>query len=71
MRYEGTISVWIGSRNFGFITPHNDSQRLFLHKTKIKSGQPLVGARVTYEINPIREGANPNAIDVEIVGGAL
>jgi cold shock CspA family protein len=68
MRYEGSISVWINGKNFGFIVTDGESQRLFLHRSKIKSGQPAVGAKVVFDISPLREGANPSAINVEIVG---
>ncbi len=69
MRHEGTVTVWINSRNFGFITPNESTERLFLHRTKIKSGVPIVGAKAVYDINPVREGMNPSAINVEITEG--
>lgn len=69
MRHEGTISVWIHGKNFGFISADDGSARLFLHRSKIKSGLPAVGAKVLYDISPICEGANPSALNVEIVDG--
>jgi cold shock CspA family protein len=73
MKYEGTVSVWINSRNFGFIVDAQ-YQRLFLHRSKILSGKPFVGAKVLYDIAPEREGANFSAVNVEVLasndGGA-
>jgi cold shock CspA family protein len=72
-RLTGHLSVWIGSRNFGFISrlEGNATQRFFLHRSRIKSGveNARVGAVVHFWVSPIMEGENPCAIDAEIVGG--
>jgi cold shock CspA family protein len=73
MKYEGTVSVFITRRKVGFIIgPAPDFTRVFFHASNIVSGRPYVGAKVLYDIDPIREGVNPGAINVEITeGGAL
>lgn len=74
MLHKGTITVWIPSRRFGFISPEDGSDRVFLHTSRIKSGLPVIGLKARYEISPIREGSSPTAINVEILNvedGAL
>jgi cold shock CspA family protein len=72
MKHEGTVTVWIECRNFGFITPKTGTQRVFLHRSRIESGTPVIGAKAVYEISPVREGMNPSAISVVLTeGGAL
>jgi hypothetical protein len=66
MKYEGTISVWIQSRNFGFIVDEQ-FQRFFFHRSRITLGIPVIGAHVLYDINPVREGTSLAAINVEIL----
>lgn len=73
-KLTGTLSVWIGSRNFGFISrmEGNATQRFFLHRSRIKSGveNARVGAVVHFNVSPVQEGENPCAIDAEIIGGS-
>jgi cold shock CspA family protein len=69
---EGKLSVWVGHRNFGFITrvAGSVSERYFLHKTRIESGTPRVGARVQFNVLDVQEGENPCAIEAVIEGGS-
>jgi hypothetical protein len=73
IRFVGHLSVWVGHRNFGFITVANGSvtERYFLHKTRIIKGTPSVGALVHFFVSPVKEGANPSAYDAEIVDKAV
>jgi hypothetical protein len=73
MKNEGTISVYIGRRSFGFILgPAPDFTRYFFHKSQIKVGKVHIGVKCLFDIDPIQEGANLSAINIEIVkGGAL
>jgi cold shock CspA family protein len=71
MKYEGTVSVFIARRNFGFIIgPAPDYTRVFFHVSSIVSGKPYVGAKALYDIDAVQEGFNPSAINVKISGGA-
>ena len=71
----GKVSLWIPSRNFGFII--SEEKRYFLHVSRIKSGVPSVGAECSFDVSPIREGSSPTAINVTFAdttsnnGGAL
>jgi cold shock CspA family protein len=69
---EGKLSVWVSSRNFGFVTrkSNNAVERYFLHKSRIESGVPQVGAKVLFNVSPIVEGENPCAIEAVIEGGS-
>jgi cold shock CspA family protein len=66
---EGKISVWISSRNFGFVV--TDTERFFMHRSKIKSGTPIVGRKVEFDVNPIIEGPTRAAINVIVEEGAI
>ena len=68
-KLNGFIRVWIYARKFGFIVVPDGSkapQTYFLHHSKIVSGEPKVGAPVSFSISPLLEGELPSAIEVEI-----
>lgn len=66
---RGTISSWLFSKGFGFVTC--DNVKYFLHISRLQ-GAPSVGAIVSFNVLEAKEGRCPSAIDAEIVeGGAL
>jgi cold shock CspA family protein len=58
MRQQGLIDTWQDDRGFGFIPPHNGSQRVFVHiKSFSKRGRrPSAGSAVTYLVKRDRDG---------------
>lgn len=52
MRIEGTLSKWNDDRGFGFITPTQGGQEIFVHiSTFPKNGiRPTLGEKLTFEI---------------------
>lgn len=61
----GTVDSWIESKGFGFITPDDGSQRLFVHfsaitSTGFKTLNP--GQKVIYDVQPGPKG--PSAVNV-------
>ena len=52
MRIEGTLSKWNDDRGFGFITPTQGGQEIFVHiSTFPKDGiRPTLGEKLTFEV---------------------
>jgi len=72
-RLEGIVAVWIPARAFGFIVTEDvkNFQKFFVHLSHIRANADkiAVGARATFEVNPIREGKNLSAVEVEVLDG--
>ena len=58
MRIEGTLSKWNDDRGFGFITPNQGGQEIFVHiSTFPKDGiRPTLGEKLTFEIETDNTG---------------
>ena len=58
MRFDGTIKTWNEAKGFGFITPANGGQDVFVHVSALPrgSGTPRVGQAFSFEIELNREG---------------
>jgi uncharacterized membrane protein YsdA (DUF1294 family)/cold shock CspA family protein len=58
MRQQGRIDKWQDDRGFGFITPDNGSQRVFVHITSFskRGRRPSAGSAVTYLVKRDRDG---------------
>jgi|HubBroStandDraft_6_1064221.scaffolds.fasta_scaffold2500647_2 cold shock CspA family protein len=71
-RFQGTIAVWIPTRAFGFIVIEDPKnfRKVFFHLSHVAVGvdRIAVGAKATFGINPIREGKNLSAIEIEVLG---
>lgn len=60
----GTVKWYHTTKGFGFITPEEPGDDIFVHSTNIKDGGTLSdGQEVTYEIGDGRKG--PEAKNVE------
>lgn len=65
----GVLRSWVAARGFGFIAVVDEKGALakyFLHRSKVISGTPTVGAGVRFDVSPVREGELPSAIAAEI-----
>ena len=76
-RLQGVVAVWLPLRGFGFLVVDQgkDVERFFYHISHVSNVDKIaVGMRATFNVNPIRQGKNYEAVEVEILdanGGAL
>ena len=69
MRYQGKVTDWKDDKGFGFITPNDGSQRVFVHIKSFSNRQqrPVGNEIVTYELTHDAKG-RPQANSVAFVG---
>ena len=58
MRYTGTITKWQDARGFGFITPAEGGESVFVHISAFSRGlpRPVGGEKVTYDLTADERG---------------
>jgi len=58
MRFTGTLKMWNEARGFGFLTPTQGGQDIFVHISALPKGAgvPRPGQAFTFEIELSREG---------------
>ena len=52
----GTVKAYIEKRGFGFITPDDGGDEIFVHVKAMKYGELALGARVDFEVGKDPEG---------------
>jgi cold shock CspA family protein len=76
MNYEsrsGVVSTFISTSGFGFLLSQNEDgtqEKFYLHITRVKSGTPVPGATVNFDVLPVKEGKCRAAINAVVTGGA-
>jgi cold shock CspA family protein len=68
---RGRLTTWYDDKGYGFITPDNDGEPIFIHITAIRkpSRRPLVGDSIIYKTENIN--GKIRAISASIEGVAL
>ena len=68
MSEQGTVKWFNDAKGFGFITPDEGGDDVFVHISAVNaSGLPGLedGQRVTFETEPDRRGKGPKAVDLQ------
>lgn len=64
----GTVKFFNQDKGFGFITPDNGGQDVFVHVSAVLSGGPLKdGTKVSYDIGQDRKTGKSKAEDVRAI----
>ena len=69
MRQTGTVKFFNQTKGFGFITPDEGGNDVFVHVTAVESsgiGNLNEGMRVTFDTEPDKRGKGPKAIDLRV-----
>jgi hypothetical protein len=72
-RLQGTVAVWLPNRAFGFIVIEDPKnfQKFVFHLSRVTkdAAKIAVGAEAVFGVNPIRDGKNLSATEIEILDG--
>ena len=69
MRQTGTVKFFNQTKGFGFITPDEGGNDVFVHITAVESsgiGALDEGMRVSFDTEPDKRGKGPKAIDLQV-----
>ncbi len=69
MRQTGTVKFFNQTKGFGFITPDEGGNDVFVHVTPVESsgiGALDEGMRVSFDTEPDKRGKGPKAIDIQV-----
>jgi cold shock protein len=69
MRQTGTVKFFNQTKGFGFITPDEGGNDVFVHVTAVESsgiGPLSDGMRISFDTEPDKRGKGPKAIDLQV-----
>ncbi len=68
MRHQGRIVEWNDARGFGFVTPLDESRRVFAHVSEFPNDlrRPEALDLVTFELNQDEHG-RPRAVEIQFL----
>ena len=67
--HTGTVKFFNADKGFGFITPDEGGNDVFVHITALKDagiGDLKDGQRVSFETEPDKRGKGPKAINLKV-----
>jgi CspA family cold shock protein len=67
---KGTVKFFNADKGFGFITPADGGQDIFVHISALQASgiQSLRdGQQITFDTEPDRTGKGPKAVNIDIV----
>ena len=68
MRQTGTVKFFNASKGYGFITPDDGGNDVFVHVTAVeRSGMTALtdGQRISFEPEPDKHGKGPKAVELQ------
>jgi CspA family cold shock protein len=68
MRQNGTVKFFNASKGYGFITPDQGGNDVFVHVTAVERsglGSQADGQRVSFETEPDKRGKGPKAVELQ------
>ncbi len=68
MRQTGTVKFFNASKGYGFITPDEGGNDVFVHVTAVEQsgmGTLTDGMRVSFETEPDKRGKGPKAVELQ------
>ncbi|MGI2260805.1 cold shock domain-containing protein [Shewanella sp. GXUN23E] len=68
IRYQGTLKYWYPEKGYGYISPRDGSQDVFIYYSQLShmSRPPQLGDIIAFELDDM--GFRPRAIKAEILG---
>lgn len=70
MRQNGTVKFFNQSKGYGFISPADGGQDVFVHITAVqRSGIPELSEnmKISFEVQPDKRGRGPQAVNLQIL----
>lgn len=68
MRQTGTVKFFNASKGYGFITPDEGGNDVFVHVTAVEQsgmGTLTDGMRISFETEPDKRGKGPKAVELQ------
>lgn len=72
MRQLGTVKFYNDQKGYGFITPDDGGNDVFVHVTAIERsgiGALAEGARISFDTEPDKRGKGPKAVNLQQEAG--
>lgn len=70
MRRNGTVKFFLQSKGFGFITPDDGGNDVFVHISAVEQSEvpPLdQGIKISFETEPDKKGKGDKAVNLVVV----
>jgi cold shock CspA family protein len=67
MKQHAVVCAYLPSKGFGFLSSGTGKEfkKWFFHVSQYRSGVPVVGTAVSFDVSAVQDGPCPTALDVE------